>query len=159
MEHRRSWAVTLDGVDRQIVVVYAALSGWMSIEVDGARCARGWREVQTVIGGANLSCDVGGHRVDARITQPFGKQDYSFAVRVDGELQPGSDPQPEPSALKRQTLKAFGLLMVTIFLITAVTTVVRSVNSPMVGRRRVVRFGIMTPYSPTPLPRGQSNGG
>ena len=43
----------------------------MSIEVDGERRQRGWREFQTVFGGAVLSCDLDGHRVEARITQPF----------------------------------------------------------------------------------------
>lgn len=104
MEHRRSWTVTLDGVDRRIDVVYGALLGWMSIEVDGERRKRGWREWQTVFGGANLACEVNGRRLAARVTQPFGRQVYSFALRIDGELQPGSDPQPEPGKLKRQTL-------------------------------------------------------
>lgn len=125
MQKRKSWTVILDDVEHKVDVVYAALSGWMSIEVDGVRCARAWRELQTVIGGANLSCDVAGHRLDARVTQPFGKQEYSFSLRIDGELQPGSDPQPEPSALKRQTLGALGLLALTIFLFTAVTTIFR----------------------------------
>jgi hypothetical protein len=88
MEHRRSWTATVDGVDHRIDVIYATLSGWMSIEVDGARQARGWREWQTVIGGAALSCDLDGHRIDARVTQPFGKQDYAFALRIDGQLLP-----------------------------------------------------------------------
>jgi hypothetical protein len=114
MEHRRSWTATIDGVDHQIDVVYAALSGWMTIEVDGQRCQRGWREWQTVFGGAELSCDVHGHRLVARITQPFGQQAYSFALRIDGELQPGSDPQPEPGNLKRQTLIAIGWLTLSI---------------------------------------------
>jgi hypothetical protein len=110
MEHRRTWSVTLDGVDHRIDVVYKALSGWMSIEVDGQRRQRGWREWQTVFGGAVLSCDLGGHRLDARVTQPYNRQEYSFALKVDGELQPGSDPQPEPGRLKRDTLIAIGWL-------------------------------------------------
>ena len=96
MERRHSWTSTIDGVDHRIEVIYHALTGWMEIEVDGVRQARGWREWQTVVGGANLSCTIDSHRVDARVTQPFGAQDYSFALRIDGELQPGSDPQPEP---------------------------------------------------------------
>jgi hypothetical protein len=114
MEHRRTWSVTLDGVDHRIDVVYKALSGWMSIEVDGQRRQRGWREWQTVFGGAVLSCDLGGHRLDARVTQPYNRQEYSFALKVDGELQPGSDPQPEPGRLKRDTLIAIGWLTLGI---------------------------------------------
>jgi len=117
--------VSLDGVDRRIDVVYAALLGWMSIEVDGERRKRGWREWQTVFGGAELSCDIDGHRVDARVTQPYGRQQYAFALSIDGELQPGSDPQPEPRALKRQTLIAVGVLALTIFLIVGTTTILR----------------------------------
>jgi hypothetical protein len=128
MEHRRSWTGSVDGVDHRIDVVYRALTGWMEIEVDGVRQARGWREWQTVVGGAELSCDIDGHRIDARVTQPFGKQDYAFALRIDGQLLPGSDPQPEPRALKRQTLVAVGVLALTIFLVTAATTIVRILN-------------------------------
>ena len=128
MEHRRSFTATLDGVDHRIEVVYRALTGWMEIEVDGVRRARGWREWQTVVGGANLSCAIGGHRVDARVTQPFGQQDYAFALKIDGHLQPGSDPQPEARALKRQTLVAIGLLAVTIFVLTAATTILRTLH-------------------------------
>ena len=114
MEHRRSWTVTLDGVDRRIDVVYKALSGWMSIEVDGQRRQRGWREFQTVFGGAVLSCALDGHHLEARITQPFQQQLYSFALKIDGEVQAGSDPQPEPGNLKRQTLIAIGWLTLSI---------------------------------------------
>jgi hypothetical protein len=123
MEHRRSWTATLDGVDRRIEVVYKALSGWMSIEVDGHQHKRGWREWQTVFGGALLSCELGGHRIDARVTQPFGQQVYSFALKIDGELQPGSDPQPEPRALKRQTLIAIGWLTIAIALVVTIIQV------------------------------------
>ena len=128
MEHRRSWTATVDGVDHRIDVVYRALTGWMEIEVDGARLARGWREWQTVAGGANLSCAIDGHRVDARITQPFARQDYAFALKIDGQLQPGSDLQPEPRALKRQTLAAIGLLAAAIFVVTAATTILRTLT-------------------------------
>lgn len=114
MEHRHSWAVTLDGVDRRIDVVYKAMSGWMSIEVDGKRCKRGWREWQTVFGGAVLSCDVAGHRLEARVTQENLQQVYKFALRIDGTLVPGSDPQPEPKNLKRGTLIAFGWMTLGI---------------------------------------------
>jgi hypothetical protein len=120
MEHRHSWTVTLDGVDHKIDVVYAALLGWMSIEVDGERRKRGWREWQTVFGGAELSCDLDGHRVQARVTQPYGRQQYAFALSIDGELQPGSDEQPEANQLKRQTLIFFGVVMAAIFIFTFV---------------------------------------
>ena len=122
-EHRRSWTATLDGVDRRIDVVYKAMSGWMSIEVDGARRQRGWREWQTVFGGAVLSCDLDGHRIEARVTQPYGQQVYSFALRIDGELQAGSDPQPEPGNLKRQTLIAIGWFTLVIGVIVVATQI------------------------------------
>jgi hypothetical protein len=128
MEHRHSWTVTVEGIDRHVDVIYAALFGWMSIEVDGVRRARAWREVQTVLGGAELSCDLDGHRLDARVTQPFGRQAYAFALRLDGALLPGSDPQPEPRQLRRQTFKAFGVLMLAIFVFTFVTTIVRQLG-------------------------------
>ena len=110
MEHRRSWQVTLDGRSHRVEVIYAALFGWMSIEVDGVRRARGWREIQTVLGGATLSCDISGHRIDARVTQPFLEQDYAFALRVDGRVQPGSDPQPRPWGLVRRTLATIAFM-------------------------------------------------
>jgi hypothetical protein len=128
MEHRRTWTMDVDGVKRRIDVVYRALTGWMEIEVDGVRQARGWREWQTVVGGAQLSCVVDGHRVEARVTQPFGRQDYAFALKIDGVLQPGSDPQPEPGALKRQTLQAVGVLALVIFVVVAGTTILRTLN-------------------------------
>ena len=128
MERRHSWTSTIDGVDHQIEVIYHALTGWMEIEVDGVRQARGWREWQTVVGGANLSCTIGSHRVDARVTQPFGAQDYSFALRIDGELQAGSDPQPEASELKRQTIRAGAALFFTIFVVTAALSIYRALN-------------------------------
>ena len=123
MEHRRSWTATIDGVERRIDVVYRAMSGWMEIEVDGQQRKRGWREWQTVFGGATLSCDVDGHRLDARVTQPFGQQAYSFALKIDDELQSGSDPQPEPKKLKRQTLIAIGWLTLVIGVIVVATQV------------------------------------
>jgi len=118
MEHRRAWKATIDGVDHRIEVVYAGLSGWMTIEVDGQRAARGWREFQTVFGGATLSCALGRHLVEARVTQPWGQQQYAFALAIDGALQAGSDAQPEPRALKRQTLGALAVLATVIFFST-----------------------------------------
>jgi hypothetical protein len=103
MEHRRQWTVTINSRTRIVEVVYAALFGWMSIEVDGVKRARGWREWQTVVGGATLSTDVDGRRLEARVTQSFGRQEYAFALRLDGALLPGSDPQPEPRAVTRRT--------------------------------------------------------
>ena len=123
MEHRRSWAVILDGVEHRVDVVYGALVGWMTIEVDGERCKRGWREWQTVFGGAELSCDIAGHRLEARITQENLQQVYKFALRVDGQLMPGSDPQPEPKNLKRGTLIAFGWMTLSIAVIVVVTQI------------------------------------
>lgn len=125
MEKRRGWDVTFEGVDHRIEVVYAALSGWMTIEIDGQRCARGWREFQTVFGGATLSCALGRHRIDARVTQPWGQQQYAFALAIDGALLPGSDPQPEPRALKRQTLGALAGLAIVIFLATLAVQLLR----------------------------------
>jgi hypothetical protein len=117
LERRRSWTIDVDGDQHRVDVVYAALSGWMTIEVDNERCARGWREWQTVLGGAVLSCKVGVHELEARVTQPWGRQDYAFALRVDGQLQLGSDVQPQSGALKRQTLLAIGGLALALFLI------------------------------------------
>ena len=114
MEHRRAWSMTLDGVDYRVDVIYKALSGWMSIEVDGKQCKRGWREWQAAFVGAVLSCAVAGHRLDARVTQENLQQVYKFALRIDGVLQPGSDPQPEPRNLKRGTLIAFGWMTLGI---------------------------------------------
>jgi hypothetical protein len=125
MEHRRSWTVELPERRMRIEVIYRALFGWVSIEVDGRQQARAWREFQTVFGGATLACDVKGHRIEARVTQPFSRQEYAFALRVDGELQPGSDPQPEPSSLRRQTLIAIAGVAVTALLIAFVLQVVR----------------------------------
>ncbi len=124
MEHRRSWTVALGDKQHRVDVVYAALSGWMSIEVDGTRQARGWREYQTVFGGASLSCEFDRHRLEARVTQPWGRQEYAFALAVDGELQPGSDPQPESRALRRRTLVAIGWLAVTIAVFTLIGQIV-----------------------------------
>jgi hypothetical protein len=55
-EQRRTWLVLLDSRECRIDVIYAALLGWMSIEVDGERRARGWREFQAAFGGATLAC-------------------------------------------------------------------------------------------------------
>jgi hypothetical protein len=114
----RSWTVALDDAPRTVRVEYAALFGWMSIFVDGVRMARAWREWQSVWGGAELSCTVGGHRLEARVTQPYGRQEYSFALRVDGSRQPGSDDLPPPRAVKRNTIVA---LVVLGFVVTVVT--------------------------------------
>jgi hypothetical protein len=103
MEHRRRWTVTIADRVRTVDVVYAAMFGWMSIEVDGVRVARGWREWQTVVGGATLRAHVDGRAIEARVAQPFGRQEYAFSLRLDGELLPGSDPQPEPRAVTRGT--------------------------------------------------------
>ena len=93
-EHRRTWTVVLDGEAHRVDVVYAALLGWMSIFVDGERRARGWREFQSAFGGATLACTVDGHRIEARVTQPYLVQSYAFSLSLDGQVLPGSDPQP-----------------------------------------------------------------
>jgi hypothetical protein len=124
MQHRRTFSVRLDDRTYSIEVIYAALSGWMTIEVDGKRFARGWREWQTAFGGATLGGDLGGHRVEARITQPFDRQEYAFALRVGGELHPDSDPQPEPGDLKGKTLRGTIGMSVGIAIVVAVVQIV-----------------------------------
>jgi hypothetical protein len=114
----RSWTVVLDDAPATVRVEYAALFGWMSIFVDGVRVARAWREWQSVWGGAELSCTRGGHRLEARVTQPYGRQEYSFALRVDGILQPGSDDLPPPRAVKRNTVVALGVLALVVAVFT-----------------------------------------
>ena len=120
MTFRRAWPVALDGVQHEVVVEYAALLGWMSIYVDGARVARAWREWQSVWGGADLSCDLAGRRLQARVTQPYGRQEYSFSLSVDGVIQPGSDDLPPPRAVKRNTILALGALALIVALVTII---------------------------------------
>ena len=122
---RRTWPVDLDGRPREVTVEYASLSGWMSVLVDGERLARGWREWQTVFGGAVVSGEVDSHRIEARITQQFGTQDYLFALFVDGRLEPGSDDLPVASTLKRSTLRGAAALVLVIFVVTLVTSLLR----------------------------------
>ncbi len=117
MQHRRSWTVELDDRRHKIDVVYAAFSGWMSIEIDGRRVARGWREWQTVFGGAVVSCEFKGHRVVARVTQPWLKQEYAFALAIDGLIQPGSDAQPEEGSQRKGMLLTIIGAFVTAVLI------------------------------------------
>ena len=114
----RSWTVALEDAPATVRVEYAALFGWMSIFVDGVRVTRAWREWQSVWGGAELSCTVAGHRLEARVTQPYGRQEYSFALRVDGILQPGSDDLPPPRAVKRNTVVALGVLALVVAVFT-----------------------------------------
>jgi hypothetical protein len=114
----RSWVIQLDGVTHTIVVEYAAMFGWMSIYVDGIRKVRGWREWQSVWGGATLSTDIGVHRLEARVTQPFGRQEYSFALRVDDVIQPGSDTLQPPSRVKRNTIVALGGIALIVSVMT-----------------------------------------
>lgn len=104
---------------------YAALFGWMSIFIDGARVARGWREWQSVWGGAELSCDIRGHRVDARVTQPYGRQEHSFALRVDGNVQPGSDDLPAPRTVMRNTILALGVVALLVAALTLLSQLLR----------------------------------
>jgi hypothetical protein len=124
---RRTWPVDLDGRVHEVTVEYAMLSGFMTILVDGTRFARAWREWQTVFGGAVVSGDLEGHRIEARITQPFGEQTYSFALSVDGHTQPGSDALPPEGAVKRSTLKTLGGLALVIFVVVFVMTLLRNV--------------------------------
>src|SRR6478672_2229432 len=114
----RSWTVALDDAPATVRVEYAALFGWMSIFVDGVRVTRAWREWQSVWGGAELSCTVAGHRLEARVTQPYGRQEYAFALRVDGDLQPGSDDLPPRRAAKRNTVVALGVLALVVAVFT-----------------------------------------
>jgi hypothetical protein len=101
-------------------VQYAMLSGFMSIEIDGQRVARAWREWQTVVGGANLGAQLDGHTLSARITQRFGTQTYLFSVRLDGEILDGSDPQPAPSQVMRQTWAGIFVLAIAVAVITQI---------------------------------------
>lgn len=123
---RRDWDVAIDGRLRRVTVEYRNLSGFMSIYVDETRVARAWREWQTVFGGAVVAADVDAHRIEARVTQPFAAQHYAFALRVDGQLQPGSDDQPAPGQSKRSTALALvGLVVVVAIVSIAVTLIGR----------------------------------
>jgi hypothetical protein len=123
MTHRRTWAVTLDGIEREIVVEYAALTGWMSVVVDGEQVARRWREWQTVWGGAEVTHDLDGHPLRAWVAQRFGTQTYQFALAVDGMVQPGSDDPPAPRDIRRATVVA----LAGIAIVVAVLSVARIV--------------------------------
>jgi hypothetical protein len=123
LKFERSWTVVLDDIPHTVGVEYAALLGWMSIFVDGVRVARGWREWQSVWGGAELSSNLGGHRLEARVTQPFGRQEYSFALRVDGVVQPGSDDLPAAPRVKRNTVMALGGIALLVAVVTLLAQV------------------------------------
>jgi hypothetical protein len=112
--HRRTWTLTIDGREREIVIEYAGLSGWMSMFVDGQRVERRWREWQTVWGGAMVDHHLDGHHLRARITQPFGAQTYAFALSVDGMIQPGSDDLQSRGGVRRSTVIALGGLALTV---------------------------------------------
>jgi hypothetical protein len=118
MDQVRAWTILLDDAEHRVEVVYAGLSGWMTMFVDGRRCARGWREFQTAFGGARLACAIGDHRLDARITQTFGSQDYRFALSVDGVLQPGSDDMPSTRTLYRRSAAGIGWVAATVSIMT-----------------------------------------
>ncbi len=120
---------------------YAALLGWMSIHVDGARVARAWREWQSVWGGADLSCDLAGRRLHARVTQPYGRQEYSFSLSVDGVIQPGSDDLPPPRAVKRNTVLALGALALIVALVT-MHRAGQFADGPLASRRLAPPAGI-----------------
>jgi len=121
MTFRRAWPVTVDGIEHEVAVEYAALFGWMSIFVDGVRVARAWREWQSVWGGAELSCDLAGRRLHARVAQPFGRQEYSFALSVDGVIQPGSDDLPAPRRVKRNTVIGISVMAVIVTAVVVLT--------------------------------------
>ncbi len=123
---RRTWAVELDGRVRHVTVEYVILSGFMTILVDGTRLARAWREWQTVFGGAVVTGEVDGHRIEARITQPFGAQAYSFGLTVDGRIEPGSDDLPPSRAVKRSTVRSLGALALVVFVVTFVMALLRN---------------------------------
>jgi hypothetical protein len=101
------------------------LTGFMTILVDGSRAARAWREWQTVFGGAVVVADLEGHRIEARITQPFGVQDYSFALTVDGQTALGSDDLPPPRAVKRSTLRVIAGIALVVSLVTTASVLLR----------------------------------
>jgi hypothetical protein len=122
---RRLWDVELDGRPHVVDVEYAMLSGFMTVLVDGSRLARGWREWQTVVGGAVVAGVVDGHRIEARITQQFGGQEYRFALTIDGSVQPGSDDLPVPREVNRSTLRALLGLVAVVAVVTFVWTVLR----------------------------------
>jgi hypothetical protein len=117
---RRSWTLVIGSREHVVTVQYAMLSGFMSIETDGQRVARAWREFQTVMGGANLNAQLDGHTLSARITQRFGTQAYLFSLRIDGEVVHGSDPQPAPRQVTRQTWSGIVALAITIAVITQI---------------------------------------
>ena len=123
---RRHWDVELDGRPHVVDVEYAMLTGFMTVLVDGTRLARGWREWQTVVGGAVVAGVIDGHRIEARITQQFGGQDYRFALMVDGQVQPGSDDLPAPRAVRQASLKALLGIMALVAVVTFVWTLLRN---------------------------------
>jgi hypothetical protein len=123
---RRRWDVELEGRSHVVDVEYAMLTGFMTVLVDGSRLARGWREWQTVVGGAIVAGVLDGHRIEARITQRFGGQEYRFALMVDGQVQPGSDDLPAPRAVRQASLKALLGLMALVAVVTFVWTLLRN---------------------------------
>ena len=116
---RRGYDVDLADGRHHVVIDYKALTGFMSIEVDGQRVVRGWREFQTIWGAAKLTCSVGGRRIDALVTQPLG-QGYRFALQLDGVALPGSDAQTSSSAVNRSTLAGLAFLWNTLLAVNIV---------------------------------------
>jgi len=111
---RRSWDVDLGGQRRRVDVDYKSLTGFMSIEIDGQRVARAWREWQTVAGGATLRAAFAGREFEARVTQSFGAQDYRFALRLDGQVLPGSEELHAASDVGQSIARAILLIAYTI---------------------------------------------
>jgi hypothetical protein len=123
---RRRWQIELDGRPHVVDVEYAILTGFMTVLVDGARLARRWREWQTIVGGAVVDGSVDGHRIQARITQRFGEQEYKFALMVDGEVQSGSDDLPAPRAVGLASLRTLLGLIAIIGVATLAWTLLRN---------------------------------
>jgi Fas apoptotic inhibitory molecule (FAIM1) len=123
---RRRWDVELDGRPHVVDVEYAMLTGFMTVLVDGSRLARRWREWQTVVGGAVVDGTVDGHRIEARITQRFGEQEYRFALMVDGQVQPGSDDLPAPREVGIASLRRLLGLAAVVAVVTIVLTLIRN---------------------------------
>jgi hypothetical protein len=111
---RRSWDVDLGGKLRRVDVDYKSLTGFMSIEIDGQRAARAWREWQTVAGGATVRATFSGRVLEARVTQSFGAQDHRFALLLDGQVLPGSDELHAPSEVGRSIARGILLIAYTV---------------------------------------------
>ncbi len=113
-----------------VAVEYAMISGWMSIAIDGRRAARGWREWQTVFGGASLGASLGAHQLAARVTQTFGAQDHRFSLSLDGAILAGSDDMASPRQVGQNT--AAGIATIGT-IVAAITLAPRSIANAAVS--------------------------